>query len=339
MQLFLYPLRLQLARPFTISRGTKTHQDSVIVELRDGTLSGWGEAAAHPFFGADQQAMCALLEQHRLTIETMDITDPVACWEKMRPLLAAQPFALSALDIAVQDLRARRQGIPLYRAWGLTWENIPLSNLTLGIDPIPELIRQIEETRWPVYKVKVGGKEDLETLLALRKVTSVPFRVDANGGWTVETCLSLAPQLKALGVEFIEQPLPPDDWEGMAVIKAQCALPVVADESCQQEADVLRCAPYFDGINVKLAKCGGLTPALRMLKQARALGLSTMVGCMIESPVGISAIAHLLPLLDYVDMDGAEGLLRPYAEGIRPRRGFVARPTVPGTGARLLSGT
>jgi L-alanine-DL-glutamate epimerase-like enolase superfamily enzyme len=335
MQLLLHPLRLELARPFAISRGTKTHQDCVVVELKDEGLSGWGEAAAHPFFGADQQAMLALLEANRGEIEAEKLDDPVAFWEKMKPRFEAQPFALCALDIAAQDLWARRQNLPLYQAWGLEPDPIPLSNLTLGLDSIPELIQQIRQTDWPIYKVKLGGKQDLATMEALRRETSARFRVDANCGWTVAECLELAPRLAELGVEFLEQPLPVEDWKGMAVLKKHCPLPLIADESCRVEEDVIRCADYFHGINVKLAKCGGLTPALRMLQKARGLGLKTMVGCMIESRIGISAIAHLLPLLDYVDMDGAQGLKHRYADGVELDHGRVVWSSLPGTGASL----
>jgi L-alanine-DL-glutamate epimerase-like enolase superfamily enzyme len=176
----------------------------------------------------------------------------------------------------------------------------------------------------------------VEIVRALRRHTDAVFRVDANAGWTVDETLRKAPVLKELGVEFIEQPLPPEDWAGMKEIYPRCALPVLADESCRTEDDVDRCRECFHGINIKLAKCGGLTPARRMIARAHELGLKVMVGCMTESTVGISAIAQLRPMLDYVDMDGALLLAKDVATGVTIKKGVVKYPKVNGCGVRLL---
>ena len=171
----------------------------------------------------------------------------------------------------------------------------------------------------------------------LRKHTDAVFRVDANCAWTARETLENAPALKELGVEFIEQPLAADNWKGMEEVVHRSVLPVIADESCITEADVARCALHFNGINIKLTKCGGLTPARRMIRQARELGLSVMVGCMTESSVGISAIAQLLPQLDYVDMDGAMLLKKDIATGVRiTDDAMVVFPDLGGSGVRLL---
>jgi L-alanine-DL-glutamate epimerase-like enolase superfamily enzyme len=161
------------------------------------------------------------------------------------------------------------------------------------------------------------------------------FRIDANTAWTAEQTIVYAPRLKELGVEFIEQPLKADDWEGMKRVFAESVLPVIADESCHGEADVARCYGFFHGVNIKLMKCGGLTPARRMAEHARSLGLKVMVGCMTESSVGISAIAQLLPLLDYVDMDGALLLKEDPAVGVEVRPDVIVFPNRNGTGAAL----
>ena len=167
--------------------------------------------------------------------------------------------------------------------------NLPLSNYTIGIDTIETMVRKMREfDGWPIYKIKLGTPDDLAIVRELRRHTEALFRVDANCAWTAEQTLALAPELKALGVEFIEQPLPRDDWDGMREVFARCPLPVIADESCLVEEDVPRCAGHFHGINIKLTKCGGLTPARRMIRRARELGLKVMVGCMTESTVGIA---------------------------------------------------
>ena len=171
----------------------------------------------------------------------------------------------------------------------------------------------------------------------MRRHTDAVFRVDANAGWTVAETLRKAPVLKALGVEFIEQPLPPEEWAGMKEVFPRCALPVLADESCRTEADVDRCRECFHGINIKVVKCGGLTPARRMIARAHQLGLTVMVGCMTESTVGISAIAQLRPMLDYVDMDGALLLAKDIATGVTIKKGRVRYPKANGCGVRLLA--
>jgi L-alanine-DL-glutamate epimerase-like enolase superfamily enzyme len=171
----------------------------------------------------------------------------------------------------------------------------------------------------------------------LRRHTDAVFRVDANCAWGVEETLANAIELKQLGVEFIEQPLKADNWAGHKVLFENAVLPIIADESCTIEADVARCHQHFHGVNIKLMKCGGLTVARRMMAQARALGMKTMVGCMTESTVGISAIAQLLPELDYVDMDGALLLAEDIASGVTLHNGQVSYANENGTGAVLFA--
>jgi len=212
----------------------------------------------------------------------------------------------------------------------------PLSNYTIGIDPIEKMISKLREFPWPNYKIKLGTDEDVAIIQALRKETDATFRIDANCGWTAEETLQNAEIMKDLGVEFIEQPLPDDDWDGMKEVYEKSPLEVIADESIKSESGVERCVGHFHGINIKLMKCGGLTPALRMIRNARSLGMKVMVGCMTESSVGISAIAHLLPLLNYVDMDGALLMENDIAEGVQVDNGKVSYAEENGTGVAML---
>lgn len=335
MQLRLHPFNLQLRHTFRIAHGARTHQPSLVVELKDGALSGFGEATATSYYGQSVEKMQETLEALRDKIENSKWERAEDFWELMRPDLEDNPFVQCALDVAAHDLAARRAGVPLYRHWGLELNEVPLTNYTIGIAPVPEMIAKMEETPWPVYKIKLGTDHDLEIIQELRKHTDAAFRVDANTAWTAEQTIALAPQLKALNVEFIEQPLPADDRDGMVQVHRESVLPVIADESCQREPDVDRCAGLFHGVNIKLMKCGGLTPARRMIKRARSLNLRVMVGCMTESSVGIAAIAHLLPLLDYVDMDGALLLKDEPATGVCIEQGVVHFVDQPGTGAAL----
>lgn len=367
MQLRIHQFDLPLKHRFTIARGSATVQPTLIVELVDGEQHGYGEATVNPYYGATYDAMIGTLESVRAHLESRSMSDPVILWADIAPQLADCRFALCALDEAAHDLWGKQLGAPVYRLWGLSTDSIPPSNFTIGIDSIDCMVEKLlEMPGWPIYKIKLGvGKVssvgglsetdaasrisassasetpptgDVEIVRELRRHTDAVFRVDANCGWTVEETLRNAPELAALGVEFIEQPLPADDWDGHRRLFEESPLPIIADESCVGESDVERCHGHFHGINIKLTKCGGLTPARRMIERARALGLQVMVGCMTESSVGISAIAQLLPLLDYVDMDGAALLARDVATGVRLDHGRCVFAEENGTGARLIAG-
>lgn len=337
MRLHLRDLHLPLQHPFTTSHGTIDTQHNLLVELHSGELVGYGESPgsrAWPQYNADSSR--GALEQARPLIESTDFNTPEELWERVQPALAEHPFALCALDEAAHDLWGKRHGQPVWKLWGLQLDRMPLSDYTIGLDTVDQMVAKMREFEgWPLYKIKLGTPDDLAIVRALRQHTQATFRIDANTGWSVEQTLRFAPELKTLGVEFLEQPLPRDDWEGMARVHAECVLPVIADESCQSESDVNRCAGHFTGINIKLSKAGGLTPARRMIRRARELGLRLMVGCMCESSVGISAIAQLLPLLDYADLDGALLLAEDIADGVWIDRGQVHFPDAPGIGARL----
>ena len=331
MKLTLHEANIPIRHPWTTSHGTRTHQRNLIVELSDTGQSGFGEGASIPYYGVTYDTMAAALAAVRPTIETATIDDPAAFWDVMHPLLKGQMFALCALDEAANDLWGKRLGKPVYELWGLDMSLAPLSDYTIGIDTIEKMVAKMNEfAGWPIYKIKLGTDEDIAIVRELRKHTDAVFRVDANCGWTAQQTIDNAVALVELGVEFIEQPLPADDWDGMKQVCAESVLPVIADESCILEADVEKCRGYFHGVNVKLTKCGGQTPARRMLEHARTLGMKTMVGCMTETSVGISAIAQLLPLLDYVDMDGALLLAGDVAQGVTLDKGKVHFPQTPG---------
>ena len=238
--------------------------------------------------------------------------------------------------MAAHDLYGKLLGKPLYEIWGTKIDHYPTTNYTIGIADIDTMVSKMKERPWPIYKIKLGTNNDVNIIKELRKHTDAIFRIDANCAWTVKETIVNAPQLKDLGVEFLEQPLKADDWEGMEKVMHQCVLPVIADESCIIESDVEKCGLHFNGINIKLTKCGGLTPALRMIRKAKSMGLKVMVGCMTESSVGISAIAQLVPQLDYVDMDGAILLKEDIATGIHINDdGSLVFPKLGGSGITL----
>jgi L-alanine-DL-glutamate epimerase-like enolase superfamily enzyme len=342
MKLSYQKFDLPLKHVFTISRGSVSVQETLIVQLAEGGKFGYGEATTNSFYGATIPNMTSAIDSVRSILEQSTLDGPLQIIDQVARKLPKErfaKFALNAIDQAVHDLWGKLRGAPVYRMWGLTTDKIPQSDYTLGIDTPEKMVAKMEEMPgWPVYKIKLGTADDLGIVRELRKHTDALFRVDANCGWTAEQTIEFAPAMKELGVEFIEQPLPPEDVDGARRAFEKSALPLIADENCVVEEDVDRCAGAFHGINIKLVKCGGLATARRMAKRARQLDLRVMAGCMTESTVGISALAQLLPLLDYVDMDGAVLLAKDIATGVRLERGTCIYPNANGTGVELIGG-
>ncbi|SKC16925.1 dipeptide epimerase [Dyadobacter psychrophilus] len=335
MQLIFHTFDLQLRHTFTIAHDSRDVQPTLIVELRDGELSGLGEATSNPYYGITIENMISSLEAAKEGIETGAYQSAEELWDLVHPALKSNPFAQCALDEAAHDFFSKKKKQKLYESWGLDIDNIPLTNFTIGIDTVETMVSKMKELPWPIYKIKLGTNEDLRIVSELRKHTDAVFRVDANCAWTAGQTIAFAPELKKLGVEFIEQPLAANDIEGMKKVFAESVLPVIADESCIVESDVNSCIGLFHGINIKLTKCGGPTAAKRMITEAKSLGMKTMIGCMTETSVGISSIAHFLPLLDYVDMDGALLITNDPASGVTFDYGKIIFPDRNGSGAVL----
>ncbi|MFI5152566.1 MAG: mandelate racemase/muconate lactonizing enzyme family protein [Chitinophagales bacterium] len=323
---------LPFKHPFTISKGTKTHQPTLIVSLEDRGFIGYGEAPAIQYYHIPVEKMIEDLERKKNFIEKFALTDPERYWHYLHHLFPENSFLVCALDIAAWDLFGKMLNKPLYEIWKLNGSAGPMTDYTIGIDSIGKMVSKMKENPWPIYKIKLGVANDLAILEALRKETDAVFRVDANAGWTIEEAREKIPAMKELGVEFVEQPLHKDNWEGMKSIFAESPLPLIADESCVTENDVEKCNGHFHGINIKLTKCGGLTPARRMIEKARNLDLKVMLGSMNESTVGTAAMAQLLSLLDYVDMDGPLLLKQDLATGLHYDHGRVSVSGRPGLG-------
>ncbi len=332
MQVKYKIINLPFKHPFTISKGTKTHQPALLVELDYMGIKGYGEAPAIAYYNIPVEQMVADLEAKKMFVEKFSFTDPERYWHYLHHLFPKNNFLVCALDMAGWDIFGKLRRKPLHQLWGLDTAKAPLTDFTIGIDSIDKMVAKMQELPWPIYKVKVGVPGDVEMVAALRRHTDAAIRVDANAGWTLEEALAKIPQLHALGVELVEQPLAKDDWEGMKTLYAQSPLPLVADEACVVEADVDKCKDHFHGINIKLTKCSGITPARRMIARARQLDMKVMVGCMNESSVGSAAIAQLAPLLDYVDMDGPLLLADDVATGLGFDFGKIVYSDAPGLG-------
>jgi L-alanine-DL-glutamate epimerase-like enolase superfamily enzyme len=323
---------LRFKHPFTISRGTKTHQPTLIVELEHFGIKGYGEAPAISYYDLPVEKMIEDLETKKAFIEKFSFTDPERFWHYCHHLFPKNSFLVCALDIAGWDLYGKMKRKKLYELWGLDISKNPMTDFTIGIDSVEVMVDKMKETPWPIYKIKLGTEHDIEIITELRKHTSAVIRIDANAAWKADEALGKINAFKHLGVELIEQPLAKDDWEGMKFLFKRSPLPLFADESCVAESDVEKCHKHFHGINIKLTKCSGITPARRMITKARELDMQVMLGSMNESSVGTSAVAHLLPLLDHVDMDGPLLLAEDVGEGIKFNNGKIIYAEQNGTG-------
>ncbi|MET0402300.1 MAG: dipeptide epimerase [Cystobacter sp.] len=297
-------LELPLRDPWTIARGTSTSKRNVIVELRVDGVVGRGEAAPNVRYGESADTVTEALRRLAPSLDG----DP---WhfrvlsERVDAALSGHPSAKAAVDLALHDLAARRLGVPFYRMLGLDPKRMPLTSFSIGIDDPQVLARKVRDAQaYPVLKVKLGATAVRETFGAVRAVTPKPIWVDANEAWKPDEALRHIEWLAERGVELVEQPLPAADVEGAKWLRQRSPLPLVADEALMAASDVPRLAEGYHGINVKLQKCGGIREALRIIETARACGLKVMLGCMVETSVGIAAGAHLGPLADWLDLDG-----------------------------------
>jgi L-Ala-D/L-Glu epimerase len=332
MQLAWNSFQLKFKYPFTISKGTKTHQPTLVVALSHMGHTGYGEAPAITYYNISTEQMEEDLQRKKQMIERFAFTDPGRYWHFLHHLLPNNPFLVCALDMAAWDLFGKMRRQPLFNLFGASTMEGPVTDYTIGIDTIEKMVAKMKEKPWPVYKIKLGTHEDIEIMKTLRKHTDSIFRIDANAAWTAEDALEKIMVFKDLGVEFIEQPLAKDDWEGMKWLYEKSPLPLIADESCVFETDVPKCEGHFHGINIKLTKCSGITPALRMIKEARKRNMKLMIGAMNESSIGSAAIAHLRPLVDYIDMDGPILLEEDLATGLSFEYGDVKITSKPGLG-------
>ena len=322
--------------PFTISKGTKTHQPTFIVELEHFGIKGYGEAPAISYYDITTEKMIGDLENKKIFVEKFAFTEPARYWHYLHHLFPGNPFLVCALDMAAWDLYGKLKNQPLYKLWNTDFSNNILTDFTIGIDSIDRMIEKMKEKPWPIYKIKLGTGNDIGIIQSVRKNTDAMLRVDANAAWTLDEATNNIPFLAEAGVELIEQPLSNDNWEGMRSLFQQSSIPLIADESCVAENDVVKCSNHFHGINIKLTKCSGITPALRMVEKARELNMKVMMGSMNESTIGSAAIAQFLPQLDYVDMDGPLLLSEDIAAGLAFDKGEIIISDKPGLGIEML---
>ena len=332
------PIDLTLSTPFRISRAVTQVASNVIVQINHKEWTGYGEAAPDEFYGETQETVLACMAAFAGNLGD----DPFLIEDIMNDLdhvIRLNPAAKAAVDMALYDLVGKMLNVPVYKLLGLNPAHTPQTSFTLGIDTPGNMAKKALLAReYPILKVKVGTRHDLENIQAIREVSSATIRVDANTAWTPKEAIRMINALAPYNIEFIEQPTSPRDLDGLRLIRENVPLPIIADESCVSIDDIPRLAGCVDGVNFKLMKSNGMTSVLKMIHVARAHNLRVMIGCMIESSLAITAAAHLTPLVDYADLDGHLLIDNDPYEGVKVVNGKLVLPDAPGLGVRKIQG-
>jgi L-alanine-DL-glutamate epimerase-like enolase superfamily enzyme len=326
-------LDLKLRYAWGLSRGTWTTRRNAFVRIeRDGTV-GIGEAAPIARYEESAEGAAAFIEKARSVLER-DLWEYAVRWNELEALAPGERAAKAALDLAVLDWVGKKLNVPLWKLLGLSRGQALTTTYSIGIDEIPVMQRKVRESPdFGVYKIKLGSKDDRKIIEGIRAVTAKPLRADANEGWkSKEEALEMINWMAGLGVELIEQPMPAAMLKDYAWLKERSKLPIFADESLMKASDIPAIAPYFHGLNIKLMKCGGVQEAVRMAAMARALGLRLMIGCMVETSLGISAAAAITPLFDHADLDGNLLITNDPFQGVRTVKDRLVLNDRPGLG-------
>jgi L-alanine-DL-glutamate epimerase-like enolase superfamily enzyme len=328
-------ISLKTRYPFVIARGGYAAHENVIVKIVDDDgIEGLGEAAPNRYYGETVGSVIAALEKFAPILANADAWSLESIEAQLDRTLRRNGSAKSAVSAALHDIVGKRLGIPVYRMWGLDAADAPQSSFTIAIADNEGLRRRVADAaEYPILKVKLGTDRDTEIVRVVREAApQKKLRVDANAAWSPAEAVKMSHFLADHDVEFLEQPVAANDIDGLRFVRERSRLPIVADESCIVATDIPRLAGAVDGVNIKLAKCGSLREAVRMVHTARAFGMSVMAGCMIESSLGISAIGQIAPLLDHADLDGAALLAEDPFEGATISGGQIRLSDRPGLG-------
>ncbi|GCF11703.1 dipeptide epimerase [Dictyobacter arantiisoli] len=331
------PLDLQLTTPFRIARGAQYTASNVVVEVRHDTSIGYGEAAPSAYYGESAETVLACI-----ALFAGNLGDDPFLFEELSQrldkVIRLHPAAKAAVDMAIYSIVGQKLGVPVYKLLGLNATQTPRTSFTIGLDtPLEMAKKALLAQDYPILKIKVGTKHDLDILKAIRDVSAAVIRVDANAGWTPREAIKNINALVPYNIEFVEQPVAASDFAGLKLIHDNVPLPIIADESCVTLEDIPRLSECVDGVNFKLMKNGGITNVLKMIHVAKAHNLRTMLGCMIESSLSITAAAHLTPLVDYADLDGNLLVNDDPFVGVTVEHGKLILPDKPGLGVRARS--
>jgi len=339
MKLTWERLSLRAEVPFRISRSVQTEIERVWARIEFDGFEGWGEADPSPYYGESAETVEAALTRMRPVLAAAPDPDHLEAIEQgLRQSVPGNGSAHAAVSAALHDLFGKRTGLPVWKLFGLDPTDTPRSSFTIGIDEPEEMAKRVAAVPgWPILKIKLGTDRDRQMVEAVRDADpSRRLQVDANAAWTADAAIRNIPILADLGVEMVEQPLPPGNPEEWRRVHEASPLPIFADESCIHPEDVPALAGLVDGVNIKLTKCGGIRQAVRMVHTARACGLEVMFGCMLESSLGIAAAAHLAPLADRLDLDGAVLLAEDPFDGPKLISSRLHLGPEPGLGVRQV---
>lgn len=341
VRVFHEVISLRTRYPFVIARGGYAAHENVVVRIVDDDgVEGWGEAAPNRFYGESVATVIAAVETFAPVLGSADAWSLEAIDATLESKLRGNGSARGAVSAALHDIAGKRLVIPVHRMWGLDAGDAPESSFTIGIADNDGLRQRVADAaEYPILKIKLGTDRDMEIVRVVRDAApSKRLRVDANAAWTPAHAVRMIDFLADHDVEFVEQPVAQHDIEGFRFVRARAKLPVIADESCLVATDVPRLAGAVDGVNLKLAKCGSLREAIRIVHTARAHGMMVMAGCMIESSLGISAVSQLAPLLDHADFDGAALLAEDPFTGTTIAGGRIQLSSRPGLGVERTGG-
>lgn len=329
-------VRLRLRHTWTTVMSSSEYRDNLHLRFTRDGVTGRGEAAPIVRYQENAELARQAVDAVRAHLAAADPWQFTKVLDEVFRRVQGQWAAKAAIDMALLDWVTQKMGVPLYRYFGLDRQDAPVTTFSIGIDTPEKTREKVREAQpFPVLKIKVGLAADEATMEAVRSVTKKPLRVDANEGWKdKEEAVRKINWLESQGVELIEQPLPAPMIEETKWVRKRVHIPLLADEACLHPSDIPKVAEAFDGVNIKLAKCGGVLEAWRMIQIARSLGLKTMLGCMIESSIGITAAAHLSPLVDWADLDGNLLIANDPYEGVRVEGGKLVLPERPGLGLR-----
>jgi len=337
LSLKIFDFTLSQKQTFKVSREHYRSQHHVVVELSLNNTRGYGEAVAFSVYGATVEGLHNAIESVRDIIENHQYHTPDLFWNECISPIKTSSFAQCALDVASHDLYGKLRSQTTAELLGIDTSKPCFSLISIGMDDLDTIAKKSKKlSHWPILKLKLGDDLDLERVKIVRQNSAAIIHVDANAGWSVKKTLNMAPKLADLGVKSIEQPLPVEDWDEAQYLCEQCPLPIIADESCFDEASFNRCLEIYNGVNIKLMKAGGITPGFKQINRAKEKGVGVSIGCMPESSIGASAIAHLAPLVDYVDMDSIEFLEKDLATGIFLEKGSICYNHLPGLGFTCL---
>lgn len=328
------PYRLKLKHTWTTVMSSSDYRDEIQLAFTSGGITGYGEGAPIVRYKEDAAGAKAAIESVLPLLQTCDPMQYRKVLAQVSSRLQGNYAAKCAIDTALMDWAGKKLGVPLWKMLGLDAADAPVTTYSIGIDT-PEMTKQkvLEAEPYPILKVKVGLDKDESTMETIRSVTKKPLRLDANEGFkSKEEAVRKINWLESLGAEFIEQPLPAHMIEETRWVRSRVHIPILADEACLRLEDIPKVAGAFDGIVIKLQKTGGINHALETIFAAKAHGMKTMLGCMIESSVGITAAAHLSPLVDYADLDGNLLISNDPFRGVRVEKGKLILPTTPGLG-------